>query len=308
MIYTVTANPSLDYLVSLGKFTPGEMNRASKTRLVPGGKGVNVSIVLARLDTASLALGFIGGFSGREISCMLQANGCKCALIDVPGTVSRINIKLCSTQETEINAAGPAVTPEAVGALCEQLSKLTPSDTLVLGGTPPPGAPDDFYTRLLYAAPPDVLTILDTAGEPLRHALSCRPFLIKPNVDELAGLFGRTLTDEEDMLSCARELQKLGARNILVSMGKWGAMLLTEDGRVLRGLPPTGTPLGTVGAGDSMVAGFLAVWLRTQQFEPSFRMGLAAGSATAFSEWLAERHEIERCYAMLPPIRETPLL
>ncbi|MGE4548263.1 MAG: 1-phosphofructokinase family hexose kinase [Intestinibacillus sp.] len=305
MIYTVTANPSLDYLVTLGQFTPGGMNRASETRLVPGGKGVNVSIILSRLDTPSLALGFSGGFSGHQIACMLQENGCECAFIEIPGVVSRINVKLCAPQETEINAAGPAVPPEAVRALCAQVSKLTPADTLVLGGKPPLGAPDDFYARVLRAAPPGVLTILDAAGEPLRHALARRPFLIKPNVDELSDLCGQVLTSEDDMLACARALQKQGARNILVSMGKWGAMLLTEDGRLLRGLPPQGTPLNTVGAGDSMVAGFLAVWLRTRQFEPAFRMGLAAGSATAFSTWLAERHEIERCYALLPPIRQS---
>lgn len=304
MIYTVTANPSLDYLVSLAQFLPGEINRAAETRIVPGGKGINVSIILSRLDIPNVALGFAGGFSGQEITRMLRETGCQCSFIEIPGTLSRINIKLCMPQETEINAVGPAVPQPAFEALCKQVSQLTSSDMLVLGGKAPFGLADNVYARLLQAAPAEVLTALDASGEPLRLALPCHPFLIKPNVQELSDFCGRRLTNEAEMLACARDMQGLGARNVLISMGKWGAMLLTEDGQVLRGLPPHGKPIVTVGAGDSMLAGFLASWLRTHQFDLAFRMSLAAGSATAYSEWLAERHDIERCFVELPPIRQ----
>ncbi|MCB6366156.1 1-phosphofructokinase family hexose kinase [Intestinibacillus massiliensis] len=303
MIYTVTANPSLDYLVSVPQLRLGRMNRAADTRIVPGGKGVNVSIMLGRLDAPNRALGFSGGFSGREIARMLEENGCDAAFIDLPGALSRINLKLEGVEETEINAPGPAVPPEAFAALRAQVSGLQPADVLVLAGAAPNGAPDDFYAQLLHAAPPGVLTVVDADGEQLRQALACSPFLIKPNGAELSGLSGRTLRDERDVLESARLLQKLGARNVLASMGEWGGMLLTEDGRVLRGYPPEGRPVGTVGAGDSMVAGFLAGWMHTGRYEDAFRLGLAAGSATAFNEWLAARAEVERCCAALPPIR-----
>lgn len=304
MIFTVTASPSVDYYMEFDSLNAGKMNRARKTRLVPGGKGLNVSIVLARLGIKSRVLGFYAGDTGARIAKMLADRGICHALIPLQHGESRINVKLCARYETECNASGPVVPQEALETLEKTVSALVPGDTLVLGGSAPQGARPDYYARLLdIANQRSVLTVLDTSGEPLRCGLSARPWLVKPNAVELAELAGHSIQTLKGVCAAASAVQRQGARNVLVSLGGKGALLITEKGDIWRGWPPQGTVIGTVGAGDSMVAGFLAGWLAAGDPQHALRSALAAGSAAALSEWLAEPEEYQRCFSQLPALQ-----
>ncbi len=301
MVYTVTLNPALDYEVLVDGFQAGGLNRTSRERMHFGGKGVNVSTVLHSLGVETTALGFVAGFTGKALEDGLRAGGVPADFVWLEEGLTRVNVKIRSGGgggETEINSQGPAISPRALEALLQKLDRLGGGDVLVLAGSLPAGLPRDVYqTILARVANRGVLTVVDAARDLLRGVLPCRPFLIKPNSAELGELFGKDSLTGEEARACAGSLQKQGARNVLVSMAGDGSLLLDETGVCRRlGVPP-GTVRHTVGAGDSMVAGFLAGWLETRDYAAAHRMGAAAGSATAFSEGLASGEEIRRLLA-----------
>lgn len=297
MIYTVTLNPSLDYIVSVEEFRMGMTNRTSSERIVPGGKGINVSAVLKSLGFESTALGFVAGFTGVQIRRMVEEMGIHAEFIELPEGFSRINFKLRSPEGTEVNARGPEICAEQLKALERRLERLGGGDTLVLSGSIPPALPKEIYREIgMRMRDAGVRVIVDASAEALTQALSCRPFLIKPNLQELGEIFGEEPAAPEKIAECAKDLQRAGAENVLVSMAGKGALLAAADGKVYMAPAPEGRLVNGVGAGDSMVAGFLAGWLRKKEYLYAFRLGLAAGSASAFSEGLATGRQIQRVY------------
>lgn len=297
MIYTVTFNPSLDYIVSVNDFKLGLTNRTDSELLLPGGKGINVSTVLQNLGIANTALGFTAGFVGEEIRRRVEKLGVKAEFISLSEGVSRINLKLKSIDGTEINGQGPKISKEAVKMLMNQLDRLKPDDTLVLAGSIPSSMPDDIYQKIMERLEGKGVRILvDATKDLLLNVLKHHPFLIKPNNHELGDIFGVTISERSEVIPYARKMQDEGAVNVLVSMAGKGAVLLAEDGSVYEAEAPKGTLKNGVGAGDSMVAGFIAGYLDSKDYEHAFRMGLASGSASAFSDELATKSEIENVY------------
>ena len=299
MIYTVTFNPSLDYVVQVDDFAVGEINRTRTESIYPGGKGINVSLVLQNLGLPSVALGFTAGFSGAEIERLLQEAGCQCDFIAVKAGYSRINTKIISGAETALNGQGPQLSEAELAALFNKLRRLTQDDVLVLAGSIPASLPDNIYEQILELLQPvGTRVVVDATGDLLLKVLKYRPFLIKPNHEELGEFFGRgPLLTEEEILAAAQKLQQQGARNVLVSRGANGALLLDENGKLHKQASPKGTLVNSVGAGDSMVAGFLAGYLQTQDYDAALRLGVAAGSASAFKAWLATREDVEKILA-----------
>jgi len=302
VIYTVTLNPAIDYVVHLSDaLQPGAINRAAAEEYQMGGKGINVSTVLTRLGVPNVALGFVAGETGRWLEEGLAAQGLRTDFIRLPAGMTRINVKIKAGpeyQETELNALGPHITAGAVSQLQQKLEDLQPQDILVLAGRMPVGVPGPVYRQLMEPlAARGVRVVVDTTGVQLKQVLPCRPFLVKPNHLELGELFGKSLHTDEEIVTCARSLQKLGARNVLVSMAGDGALLLDQTGTVHRAKAPQGRVVNSVGAGDSMVAGFVAGVLSGQGYEYALRLGIACGSATAFSAGLADRPAIERILA-----------
>ena len=294
MIYTVTFNPALDYVVRLPAFAPGEVNRTESEDIQLGGKGINVSCVLGQLGVQSVALGFVAGFTGAALEEGLARRGVRADFIRLPEGLTRINVKIKASVETEINGQGPAIPAGALEELFRKLERLAAGDVLVLAGSIPASLPSDIYQRILERlAPKGVLCAVDATGELLVKVLPYKPFLIKPNNHELGEIFGRTLSTDEEIVECARLLQQKGARNVLVSMAGDGALLLDEGGNVHRLEAFKGKVKNSVGAGDSMVAGFVAGWLEKGDWAWALRLGSACGSATAFSDALATRAEIE---------------
>lgn len=300
MIYTVTFNPSLDYIVSMNGFELGKTNRTTEERMFPGGKGINVSIVLSHLGVDNTALGFTAGFTGTQIEKEIQKLGLRTDFIHIKQGFSRINVKLKDFDGTEINGMGPKIDPDAVALLYEKLDRLNSGDFLVLAGSIPKSLPDSIYSTIMERlAQKGVLFVVDATGDLLLHVLKFRPFLIKPNNHELGELFGAVLKTREEVVPYAKKLQEKGARNVLVSMAGQGAVLADETGAVHMLPAPKGTLINAVGAGDSMVAGFLAGWNEKEDYGYAFRMGISAGSASAFSEQLATRQEIEQVFSSL---------
>lgn len=294
MIYTVTFNPALDYVVRLPAFEPGAVNRTESEDIQLGGKGINVSCVLGQLGFKSVALGFVAGFTGEAVEAGLARRGVSADFIRLPEGLTRINVKIKASVETEINGQGPAIPAGALEELFQKLDRLAAGDVLVLAGSIPASLPSDIYQRILERlAPKGVLCAVDATGELLVKVLPYKPFLIKPNNHELGEIFGRTLSTDEEIVECARLLQQKGARNVLVSMAGDGALLLDEGGNVHRLEAFKGKVKNSVGAGDSMVAGFVAGWLEKGDYAWALRLGSACGSATAFSDTLATRTEIE---------------
>ena len=293
MIYTVTFNPSIDYIVRLEQFTPGEINRVNYEQILPGGKGINVSIVLKNLGHDSAALGFLAGFTGVAMQQMLHTFGVTDDFVRLDDGFSRINVKIKAERETEINGQGPVITQEAQRALFAKLDRLTHGDTLVLAGSIPNTLPDDMYERIMeHLAGRGIRIVVDATKNLLRRVLKYRPFLIKPNNHELGEMFGIELKTDDDIIFHAKKLQEEGATNVLISMAGDGAILLTSEGVFYRSAAPKGTLVNSVGAGDSMVAGFLAGFMESDgDYERAFYMGVATGSASAFSENLATREE-----------------
>ena len=297
MIYTVTFNPSLDYIVSVDDFKLGLTNRTSSELILPGGKGTNVSTVLKNLGLESTALGFVAGFTGNEIVKRLNDMGIKSDFISIKNGISRINLKLKSIDGTEINGAGPDISEEKVNELRDKLNQLKEGDVLVLAGSIPSSMSDNIY-RDIMADLKDrgVMIVVDATKDLLLNVLEYHPFLIKPNNHELGEIFDVKLTTREEVIPYGRKLQEKGARNVLVSMAGEGAVLIAEDGQVFDAPAPKGKLINGVGAGDSMVAGFVAGWIEKQDYEYAFHMGVASGSASAFSENLATKEEIINVY------------
>lgn len=294
MIYTVTFNPALDYVVRMDELALGQVNRTVSEDVQLGGKGINVSWVLRELGHENVALGFVAGFTGKAIEDGLAAKGVATDFIHLPAGLTRINVKLKAGEETEINGKGPDISAKALEELYHKLDALSEGDVLVLAGSIPASMPSDVYESILARLEgKKVLCAVDATRDLLVNVLKYRPFVIKPNNHELGEIFGRTLTTDEEIRECAAKLQEQGARNVLVSMAGDGAMLLDENGVCHRLAAHKGRVKNSVGAGDSMVAGFLAGYLDSGDYEQALRVGSAAGSATAFSDVLATRPEIE---------------
>ena len=300
MIYTVTFNPSLDYVVQVEHFQGDAVNRTSEEHVYPGGKGNNVAVIASNLGMKSRALGFKAGFTGAAMEQMLQEFGCDTDFIALEEGVTRINVKVKSDDEFEINGQGPRIPDEKIRQLYEKLDALESGDVLVLSGSIPNTLPDDMYERIMERlAGTSVRISVDATKDLLMNVLKYHPFLIKPNNHELGEMFGVTLESDDEIAEYARKLQEMGARNVLVSMAGDGAILVTEDGSVLKQLPPAGEVVNSVGAGDSMVAGFLAGYLKTGSYEEALKLGTAAGSATAFTSWLADAGTVGELYKKL---------
>lgn len=295
MIYTVTFNPAIDYIVRMDKFVPGATNRVNYEQVLGGGKGINVSIVLKNLGHDSTALGFISGFTGKEIVRQLHSFGCQSDFIELENAFSRINVKIkTDEQETEVNGQGPDIPQKAIDELFSKLDKLTAEDTLVLAGSIPKSLPDDIYEKIMERLQNrGIKIVVDATKNLLLNVLKYKPFLIKPNNIELAEMFNVTLNSHEDIVTYAKKLQEMGAENVLISMGKDGAILVANDGTIVHSPVPKGKLVNSIGAGDSMVAGFLTGYMETGKFEDAFYMGVCTGSASAFSENLATRPEVE---------------
>lgn len=301
MIYTVTFNPSLDYIVSMEKdFQIGMTNRTSAEQMFPGGKGINVSIVLKNLGIENTALGFTAGFTGKQIENEIRKMGLLTNFISINNGFSRINVKLKDYDGTEINGMGPDIDAISVDQLYKQLDRLKEGDAIVLAGSIPKCLPDSIYSDILERLlGKGILFVVDAVGDLLLNVLKYQPFFIKPNNHELGDIFNVTLNTREEVVPYAKKLQERGARNVLVSMAGEGAVLVDEEGNVHSSEAPKGKLINAVGAGDSMVAGFLAGWTMKKDYDYAFKMGVSAGSASAFSELLATKDEIEAVFSQL---------
>ena len=293
MIYTVTCNPALDYVVKLDALKLGEVNRTREEALYYGGKGINVSAMLGTLGVDSVALGFVAGFTGEAIEKGVKSLGIRTDFVHVRQGFSRINVKLKADEESEVNGRGPSIDEAERRELFDKLDTLRDGDVLVLAGSIPGTLPGDLYEQIMVMlSDRRVEIIVDATRDLLQNVLKHRPFLIKPNHHELGEIYGVTVKDAEEAVVYAHRLQEEGARNVLVSMAGDGAVLLTQEGAVHRAKAPSGTVRNSVGAGDSMVAGFIAGYLKEHDFETPLRLGTAAGSASAFSEGLADSEEV----------------
>lgn len=293
MIYTLTFNPSLDYIVTVPRFTCGIVNRTKEEVIFPGGKGINVSMVLKNLGFENTALGFLAGFTGDKLKSLVEEKGIHAEFISVKEGMSRINVKLRSEQETEINGQGPAIVETDIQKLYERLEQLKDGDILVMAGSIPDVMPGTMYMDIMkHLRDKKLKIVVDATKDLLVNVLEYHPFLIKPNNHELGEIFGVAIQEKEDVVAYAKKLQEKGARNVLISMAGDGAVLVAEDGTVYRSGAPKGKVVNSVGAGDSMVAGFLAGYLEHGSYEKAFRMGVCTGSASAFSEQLATKEEV----------------
>lgn len=299
MIYTVTFNPAIDYVLRTGAIRMGETNRSEGEEIYYGGKGINISFVLKELGFASVALGFVAGFTGMAIEKEVCRAGIETDFIHLSKGFSRINVKLKALEETEINGQGPEIRPEDFEQLLNKMDCLQTSDTLVLAGSIPKTMQPDSYERILrHISDRQVRTVVDASGELLLRVLKYRPYLVKPNKQELEELFDTTLYSHEEVVLCARKMQEHGARNVLVSMAADGALLIDENGKEHFCKACKGEVRNSVGAGDSMVAGFLA-GMQNGDYAYALKLGTAAGGATAFADGLAKRTEIDRLFKLL---------
>ena len=303
MIYTVTFNPALDYVVFLDDLKLGDVNRSTRESIFYGGKGINVSTILNTLGLETTALGFIAGFTGKAIEDGLAAQGIHTDFIHLSEGNSRINVKVKHGDETEINGQGPVITDEAINELFAKLDTLTKEDILVLAGSIPNTLPEDIYEKILARLESKgIRVVVDATKDLLLNVLKYHPFLIKPNNHELGEMFGTVCKTDEDIVHYAKKLQEKGAVNVLISMAGDGAILLDEHGKVYQGRPPKGEVLNSVGAGDSMVAGFVTGYLNTGDYEKAFELGIATGSASAFEYWLAEKEDVVKLLKKEPEL------
>ena len=300
MIYTITFNPALDYIVKMDKFDLGQVNRTTREDVYAGGKGINVSIVLNNLSIENKALGFIAGFTGDEIERRVREFGCNTDFVKLKEGMSRINVKMKADVESEINGGGPNISKEALDELYLKLDALKSGDILVLAGSIPKSLPVDIYEKIMNDfGDRGVKFIVDTTGESLLKVLKYKPFLIKPNHHELAELFNIKINSQEEIIEYGRKLQEMGAENVLISMAGDGAILIKNDGQAIYSKVPKGVLKNSVGAGDSMVAGFIAGYSKEEKLEDGFIMGVATGSASAFSEGLATKDKVEELLEQL---------
>ncbi|EPY2275620.1 1-phosphofructokinase [Clostridium sporogenes] len=294
MIYTITFNPALDYVVKVEDFKTGNLNRTSYEKIYAGGKGINVSIVLNNLDVENVALGYIAGFTGEEIERRVRSFGCKTDFIRLKNGMSRINVKLKSKEESEINGTGPFINAEALDELFNKLDNLKEGDFLILAGSIPKTLPENIYETIMERfREKNIKFVVDATGELLLKVLKYKPFLIKPNHHELSELFGVEIKNEEEIIDYGRKLQTMGAENVLISMAGDGAIFISSKGKVIKSGVPKGVLKNSVGAGDSMVAGFISGYLKNNNLEEAFKIGLATGSASAFSEGLASKEKVK---------------
>ncbi|AOZ96944.1 1-phosphofructokinase [Butyrivibrio hungatei] len=298
MIYTVTFNPAIDYVVRMSdELLPGMTNRSDSEECYFGGKGINVSTILKNLGLDNTALGFVAGFTGDAIEKSVNERGIKADFIKLKNGISRINVKIKGQAETEINAQGPMIPEEDQKKLFDKLNTLKDGDILILAGSIPNSLPSDVYEKIIALVNDrKIEVVVDATKDLLKNVLKYHPFLIKPNNHELGEMFGTVLKTDEEIEAHAKKLQELGARNVLISMAGDGAMLITEAGEKYRVGVPKGKVKNSVGAGDSMVAGFVAGYLKTGSYEEALKMGTAAGSATAFSDDLATGEAINELY------------
>ena len=295
MIYTVTFNPAIDYLVYVPELKVGSIIRSEKEKVFCGGKGINVSLVLRELGIKSTAMGFIAGFTGSAIEQAIGGDEISTDFVHLNNGLTRINVKIRSGYETDINGQGPAISENDIKLLFDKLKRLKQGDTLVLAGSIPNTLPSDIYEKIMeLLSETGVRFVVDATKDLLLNSLKYLPFLIKPNNDELGEIFGVKIDTPEDAILYAGKLRKMGAVNVLVSMGKNGAVLVDENGKEYYMPAVDGKVINTVGAGDSMVAGFLAGYAQESDYGYALKLGTAAGGATAFSEGLATRDEIFR--------------
>lgn len=293
MIYTITFNPALDYIMVVPSCRNGEVNRTESEKIMAGGKGINVSIVLNNMGVENTALGFISGFTGGAIENILADMNCKTDFIKLDNGFSRINVKIKSDTETEINGQGPDISDDAVKKLYEKLDSLNDGDTLVLAGSIPSSLSDSIYCEIMdYLKDKKLNIVVDATKDLLVNVLKFKPFLVKPNNHEIGEIFGVELKTRSEVVPYAKKMQEMGAKNVLVSMAGEGAVFVGENGEVYESEAPKGKLVNSTGAGDSMVAGFLAGYIEKQDFMYALKMGLSAGSASAFSENLATKEEI----------------
>ncbi len=294
MIYTVTFNPAIDYVVRMDKIIPGAVNRTRGEEVFYGGKGINVSVVMRNMGVENTALGFIAGFTGDAIEKYLTKLGIKTDFIKLNAGISRINVKIKAGEETEINGQGPEISDEAIGALMDKIDGLSAGDTLILAGSVPKSLPDDIYERIMSRLDgKGVEIVVDATGNLLVNVLKYRPFLIKPNNHELSEIFGIEIKTEDELIKYAKKLQDMGARNVLISRAGDGAILVPEKGEPLKSGAPKGKVVNSVGSGDSMVAGFVMGYMKSGDYGEALKLGTACGSATAFSPGLAEKDLVE---------------
>lgn len=300
MIYTMTFNPSLDYIMKVKDFNLGVVNRTYEESIFPGGKGINVSIVLGNLGIENKAFGFIAGFTGEEIEKKVKNSGCIAEFIKLKEGNSRINVKLKSKEESEINAQGPKIDKDAIESLYKKLDEIKNGDILVLAGSIPNTLPSDMYENIMkYLNDKDIKVIVDATKDLLLNVLKYKPFLIKPNKHELEEMFNVSINSEEEIIKYAKKLQDMGAINVLISMAGDGAILINENGEVLKHKAPKGEVKNSVGAGDSMVAGFTAGYIMKQNYKDALKYGIATGSASAFSEDLATKEKVKEILEMI---------
>ena len=301
MIYTITFNPALDYIIKLDNLKIGEINRTDKEKILPGGKGLNVSIVLKNLGVESTVLGFIANFTGIELKNQMQKYGIKEEFIEVNEGMTRINVKINSDkEETAINGNGPKISEKDIKEIIEKINKLNKKDIVILAGNVPKNINNNVYERICSILHKNENTfIVDTTKELLINVLKFKPFLIKPNKDEIEETFSVKIKNNDELIEYGKKLQELGAQNVLISLGGDGAILITSDNNVYSYKAPKGKVVNTVGAGDSMVAGFLAGYLKTNDYKYALKMGLATGSASAFSMELAKLEEVENLLKMI---------
>ena len=294
MYYTVTLNPALDYISQVDDFGIGKINRTKTEKILPGGKGLNVSMVLKNLGIDSVAIGFIAGFTGDELRKQMEQKGVKTEFIKVQNGITRINVKISSNQETALNGIGPDIDEKDIEELLQKINEITSDDLVILSGNIPKSIPKNIYPIICDILEKNNVTfVVDATRELLIDVLKYKPFLIKPNKEELEETFKVKITTKDELVTYAKKLQDMGAQNVLISLGGDGAILLNKEGKVYYSKAPKGKVINTVGAGDSMVAGFLAGYKKTKDYEQAFKMGIATGSASAFSMDLATAKEVE---------------
>lgn len=297
MVYTVTLNPALDYVMKLKNLRTDDINRTDGEEIYYGGKGINVSVILTQLDIPNTALGFLGGFTGKKLEEMLESDGISCDFNYLKSGDTRINVKIKADKEIDLNACGPEITQEDMQSFLKKLDGIRDGDYLILAGSIPKTLPDDIYEQMLErVSDRTVNCVVDATGDLLKNVLKYKPFLIKPNHHELGDLFSVEIKGDDDIVKYSKKLQEMGAKNVLVSMAKDGAMLTDENGNVHKIGNAKGKLVNSVGCGDSMVAGFTAGYIKTADYSYALRLGSACGNATAFSEKLATREEIERVF------------
>ena len=305
MIYTITFNPALDYITQVENFKTGEINRTKTETILPGGKGLNVSIVLKNLGIENTALGFVAGFTGEELIKKLEAQGVKTDFVKVKEGITRINVKISSlnnnkVEETALNGMGPQITKENIDELLKKISNMIASDFVILSGNIAKNLENNIYEKICKILKEKGITfIVDSTQDLLINVLKYNPFLIKPNKEELEETVKCNIHTKEDIINSAKTLQEMGAQNVLVSLGNDGAILITKEGETYFSEAPKGQVINTVGAGDSMVAGFLVGYYKTKDYEYALKMGVSAGSASAFSVNLATKEEVDSIFNQL---------